>query len=93
MEDKAKLSEIRKGIKLSSSTRKKISEKIISLIAVAVVITDIENNIDKQYSNLAEAANAIGISRTAIKKPCVSGNMLKKDISLNLKTNKSINHS
>lgn len=77
-EEKKKLSEVRKGIKLSDETKKKLSSRMTSLIGVPVSILDTETNIEKYYTSLTEAAKDIGISRTAVKKSCVTGNILKK---------------
>lgn len=78
--ERIKLSDTRKGTKLSNVTRDKISQSMTKLIGVPVpvIIKDTETNTDKCYSSLTEAAKDIGISRTAIKKACVSGNILKK---------------
>ena len=76
--EKRKLSEVRKGIKLSDLTKNKISLSITSLIGVPVSILDTETDLEKLYSSLTEAATELGISRTAIKKACVTGNILKK---------------
>ncbi len=76
--EKTKLSVIRKGTKLSDNTKKKISSTITSLIGVPVSILDTKTSTEKHYISLTEAANDIGISRTAIKKASVTGNILKQ---------------
>lgn len=76
--EKNKLSEVRKGIKLSDLTKNKISSSITSLVGVPVSVRDTETGVQKNYASLTEAAINIGISRTAIKKSCVTGNILKK---------------
>ena len=48
-----------------------------TLIGVPVSILDTKSNTEKYYASLTEAAKDTGISRTAIKKACVKGNILK----------------
>jgi len=76
--EKAKLSEVRKGIKLSNTTKDKIASSITSLIGVPVSILDTETNTEKNYTSLTEAATDLGISRTAIRKASITGSILKK---------------
>ena len=63
-----KLSEERKGIKLSSITRAKISKAAVALRGVTVSVKDLETSITTVYSSLTEAAIALGVSRTAVRK-------------------------
>lgn len=76
--EKSKLSNVPRGVKLSDLTKSKISSSITSLIGVSVSILDKETNLEKMYTSLTEEYTDIGISRTAIKKACVTGNLLKK---------------
>lgn len=52
------------------------------MVGTAVVIKYIENNLDKSYSSLTEAAYDINVSRTAI----------KNNLRARKKKNKTINH-
>lgn len=83
--EKKRLSEIRLGTKMSDVTRRKISETITSQIGVSVVVKDTETNIEKSFSSLTEAALYLGVSRTAVKKCCDKGNILKKRYEIKLK--------
>ena len=76
--DKKKISDSRLGIKLSCETRAKISAATTSLIGVPVTVKNINTNLEVEYINLTEAAKAIGVSRTAVKKALSSGRILKK---------------
>lgn len=77
-EDKIKISNSRQGIKLSDETRAKISATIASLIGVPVIVKNISTNEEIEYVSLTEAAKAIGVSRTAVKKALISEKPLKK---------------
>lgn len=78
--EKKKLSDVRKGIKLSNETKDKLSSSITSMTGVPITIKDISTGIEKEYKSLGlrlEAEKDIGISRTAIRKASISGNLLK----------------
>ena len=63
-----KLSEVRKDIKLSSITRAKISKAAVALRGVTVSVKDLETSTTTVYTSLTEAAIALGVSRTAVRK-------------------------
>jgi len=75
--DKIKISNARKGIKLSDETRAKLSATTTSLIGIPVIVKNINTNQESEFMNLTEAANSIGVSRTAVKKALYSGKPLK----------------
>lgn len=77
-EDKNKISSSRKGIKLSDETRAKISAAAISLNGVAVIVKNLITLEVIEYTSLTEAAKAIGVSRTAVKKAIISEKPVKK---------------
>lgn len=83
--EKKRLSEVRLGTKLLDITRKKISDSIISLIGVPVIVKDMETNIEKSFSCLTQAAEYLGVSRTAVKNCCDKGSILKKRYEINKK--------
>jgi group I intron endonuclease len=87
-EDKDKISNIRLGVKLSEETKSKISAAAISLIGVSVVVKNINTQVETEYRSLTEAAEAIGVSRTAVSKALSSGKPLKKNYII---TKKEIN--
>lgn len=76
--EKKKLSEIRLGSNLTEVTRKRISESITSQIGVSVVVKDLETSLDKTFNSLTQAAEYLGVSRTAVKKCCIKKSILKK---------------
>jgi group I intron endonuclease len=78
-EDKNKISNKRLGIKLSEETKSKISVATISLIGVSVVVKNINTQVETEYKSLTEAAEAIGVSRTAVSKGLSSGKPIKKN--------------
>jgi len=75
--DKKKISDARKGIKLSDETRAKISATTISLIGIPVIVKNINTNQESEFVTLTEAAKSIGVSRTAVKKSLYSGKPIK----------------
>ena len=77
-EDKKKISSSRQGIKLSDEIRAKISAAAISLKGVPVIIKNIITLEVIEYTSLTEAAKAIGVSRTAVKKAIISEKPIKK---------------
>lgn len=76
--ERQKISDSRKGIKLSDETRTRISASTTALIGIPVIVKNIDINEEIEYINLTEAAKAIGVSRTAVKKALDSGKLLKK---------------
>lgn len=77
-EDKKKISSSRQGIKLSDETRAKLSAAAISLIGVPVIVKNLITLEVIEYTSLTEAAKAIGVSRTAVKKALISEKPIKK---------------
>lgn len=63
-----KISEARKGIKLSDDIRDKISVSTIALIGIAVTVKNINTNEVLEFASLTDAAEFIGVNRTAVKK-------------------------
>ena len=83
--DKKKISTSRLGKKLSAETRAKISAAVSTLTGVSVIVKNITTNLEIEYSTLTQAAKAIGVSRTAVKKAVVSNNILKQTYYVALK--------
>jgi group I intron endonuclease len=77
-EDRKKISTSRKGIELSKEVRAKISASITSKIGIPVIIKNKNTMEEIEYINLTEAAKAIGVSRTSIKKALHSGKLIQK---------------
>lgn len=77
-EDKKKISSSRQGIKLSDETRAKLSATAISLIGVPVIVKNLITLEEIEYTSLTEAAKAIGVSRTAVKKALITEKPIKK---------------
>ena len=75
---KAKISNARKGIKLSNETRNKLSIILGKRYGVSVEVTNIISGEIKQYTTLTIAASTLGVTRTAVKKAMVSCRLLKK---------------
>lgn len=67
-EDKIKMSEIRKGIKLSDETRAKLSATAVTLRGVSVIVKNINTNEELEFTSITEASKYIDVSRTAIRK-------------------------
>lgn len=86
--ERKKISDSRKGIRLSDETRTKISASTTALIGIPVVVKNMDTNKEMEYVNLTEAAKAIGVSRTAVKKALDSGKLLKKLYYVATKKNK-----
>lgn len=76
--DKMKISVARKGIKLSNETRAKISASTTALIGVPVTVKDVNTNVTLEYTSLTDAAKAIGVSRTAVRKALDTGRTVKR---------------
>jgi group I intron endonuclease len=68
----------RLGVKASDVTRAKLSAATTALIGIPVVVKNINTNEEMEYVNLTEAAKAIGVSRTAVKKSLDLEKVLKK---------------
>ena len=81
-EDKTKISNSRIGVKLSDETRAKLSATAISLRGVPVRVKNLVTLEVTEYTNLTDAAKAIGVSRTAVKKSITSEIHIKKIILL-----------
>lgn len=75
--DKTKISIARKGIKLSDETRAKISASTIALIGVSVTVKNVKTDTELHYASLTDAAKAIGVSRTAVRKALDTGRTVK----------------
>lgn len=84
-ETKAKISAGRKGIKLSDETRAKMSAATTAIHGVAIEATNIKTGEIEEFSTMTAAGAALGVSRTAIKKASVSGNILKNSYTIKLK--------
>lgn len=76
--EKEKLSLSRLGKNLSLDTRNKISISTSKLWGAPVQVKDIESNTIQQYLSLTDAANAVKVSRTAVKKALTTGKAIKK---------------
>jgi group I intron endonuclease len=74
-EAKKKISSSRQGIKLSDVTRAKLSAAATTLIGVPVIVKNLITLEVIEYTSLTEAALAIGVSRTAVKKALITGNL------------------
>lgn len=75
--DKEKISIARKGIKISDETRAKISAATTALIGVSVTVKNVNTNTELEYVSLTDAAKAIGVSRTAVRKALDTGRAVK----------------
>lgn len=75
--DKTKISIARKGIKLSDETRARISAATIALIGISVIVKNVKTDTELQYASLTDAAKAIGVSRTAVRKALYTGRTVK----------------
>lgn len=75
--DKIKISIARSGIKLSDETRAKISAATIALIGVSVTVKNVKTETELHYTSLTDAAKAIGVSRTAVRKALDTGRTVK----------------
>lgn len=72
-ETRKKLSEVRKDIKLSAETRTLISKAAIILRGVKVSVKNLETLEIIEYTSLTEAAQALSVSRPAVKKSLDTG--------------------
>lgn len=75
--DKTKISIARRGIKLSDETRARISVATIALIGVSVTVKNVKTDTELHYASLTDAAKAIGVSRTAVRKALDTGRTVK----------------
>lgn len=87
-EDRKKISLARKGIKLSDETRAKLSVAAIALRGVSVLVKNVETNEELEFTSLTDAAKAIGVSRTALRKSLESGRLVKNKYEIVATTNK-----
>lgn len=76
--DKIKISDSRKGIKLSDETRANMKAARIFLVGVPVTVKNLTTLEVKEYTNITEAAAAIGVSRTAVNKALKTGRPVHK---------------
>lgn len=76
--DKIKISDSRKGIKLSDETRANMKAARIFLVGVPVTVKNLTTLEVKEYTNITEAAAAIGVSRTAVNKALKTGRPVNK---------------
>lgn len=83
-EHRKKLSGQKEGIKLSSITRAKISKAAVILRGVTVSVKDLETSITAEYASLTEAALALGVSRTAVRKSVDLGRLIRNRYSIKL---------
>lgn len=77
----------RLGYKASEETRLKNSLATTALIGIPVFIKNINTGQETEYINLTEAAKAIGVSRTAVKKALDLNKCLKKIYIISKKNN------
>jgi len=77
-EEREKISKARKGIVISEVTKKKISLATIKLRGISVIVIDTRTGEKLFFTNLTEAANFLGVSRTAISKSIKTNMLLKK---------------
>ena len=71
-------SSARLGFKVSESTRSKLSQISTARIGVPVIVKNTNTNEEKEYINITEAAKAIGVSRTAVRKGINLNKTLKR---------------
>jgi group I intron endonuclease len=83
-EHRKKLSEQKEGIKLSNITRAKISKAAVILRGVTVSVKDIKTSVTTEYASLTEAAMALGVSRTAVRKSVDLGRLIRNRYSIKL---------
>lgn len=72
----------RLGFKVSEETRKKNSAATTALLGIPVVVKNVNTGEETEYVNLTEAAKAIGVSRTAVKKALDLNKCIKKTYSI-----------
>lgn len=75
--EKKKISEFRTGIKLSNSTKLKISLAATKLRGVAVIVNNTKTGENTVFDSLTEAASNLNVSRTAVKNCLKSGKLLQ----------------
>ena len=75
----------RLGFKVSDGTRLKNSLATTALIGIPVTVKNINTGEQTEYINLTEAAKAIGVSRTAVKKALDLNKCIKKTYSVSKK--------
>jgi len=72
----------RLGFKSSEETRLKNSAATTALIGIPVVVKNINTGEETDYENLTEAAKALNVSRTAVKKALDLNRCIKKTFSI-----------
>lgn len=77
-EIRKKRSLARLGTKHSNKTRAILSAATTTLIGMPVKVKNTNTNEETEYLSLTEAAKAINVSRTAVKKALDTGKILKK---------------
>lgn len=68
----------RLGFKVSDFTRKRLSEITTARAGIAVTVYNMDTNEEKEYVNITEAAKALNVSRTAVRKAINLKRKLKK---------------
>lgn len=76
-EERWKISQARKGIKLSHQTRVKISETAKSMRGITVLVKNINTSEVFEFASLTDASSTLGVSRTAIRKYLDTGKFLR----------------
>jgi len=84
-ETRKKISEARKDIKLSVDTRTKISEAAKALRGVKVIVKNIDIKEILEFASLTDAAKAISVSRTAVRKSIDIGRPIQNKYIVTLK--------
>jgi group I intron endonuclease len=87
-EDRKKISQARKGIKLSDETRYKISTAAVLLRGIPVLVKNVNTSDQQEFASLTDAALAIGVSRTAVKKYLDTGKLIQGQYIVSTKINK-----
>jgi len=75
----------RLGFKVSDETRSRNSLATTALIGIPVNVKNINTGEETDYINLTEAAKALGVSRTAVKRALDLNKCLKKTYSISKK--------
>ena len=81
-----KISEARKDIKLSAETRTKISEVAKALRGVKVIVKNVDTKETLEFVSLTDAAKAISVSRTAVRKSIDTGRPVQNKYIVTLKS-------
>ena len=86
-ETRKKISEARKDIKVSACTRAKMVEVAKILRGVKVIVKNIGTEEVLEFASLTDAAKAIGVSRTAVRKSIDIGRPIQNKYIVTLKSN------